>query len=176
MKRQVPPVAVDAEPAAVEEAEEEEPVTDAPAAKRRKPSQLSSKSLAAASEEHQRRGLCYLSRLPPFMKPAKLRHLLSQHGEVLRIYLAAEDAAARTRRKRAGGNSGKKFHEGWVEFADKKVARRVAESLNGSQMGALRRRRLTRAPSRPPQAAASVTPSTTTCGRSSTCPSSSGST
>ena len=134
MRRQVP--AATAEPAAAAEAEkEDEPVADAPAAKRRKPSLLSSKSLAAASEEHARRGLCYLSRLPPFMKPAKLRHLLSQHGEVLRIYLAAEEAAARTRRKRAGGNSGKKFHEGWVEFADKKVARRVAESLNGTQMG-----------------------------------------
>lgn len=37
-----------------------------------------------------KRGVCYLSRIPPHMKPLKLRHLLSQFGEVLRIYLAPE--------------------------------------------------------------------------------------
>jgi ESF2/ABP1 family protein len=34
----------------------------------------------------------YISRVPPFMKPAKIRHLLSQHGEIGRIYLAPEGA------------------------------------------------------------------------------------
>jgi hypothetical protein len=38
----------------------------------------------------------YISRVPPFMKPAKLRHLLEQHGEVLRLYLAAEGAHAQS--------------------------------------------------------------------------------
>lgn len=48
------------------------------------------KEAAALSAKLARRGVAYLSRLPPFMKPAKLRHLLAPHGEVLRIYLAAE--------------------------------------------------------------------------------------
>lgn len=39
-----------------------------------------------------KRGVCYLSRIPPHLKPLKLRHLLSQFGEVLRIYLAPEGA------------------------------------------------------------------------------------
>jgi hypothetical protein len=86
---------------------------------------------------------------------------------------ARADATARVRRKKAGGNSGKKFTEGcaprgtarasrlrtrcggrnrvltpplcsprlavarsWVEFADKKVAKRTAAILNGQQIGA----------------------------------------
>ena len=45
------------------------------------------------------------------------------------------DASARKRRKRQGKNSGKNFTEGWVEFNDKRVAKRVAEMLNGHPMG-----------------------------------------
>lgn len=37
-----------------------------------------------------KRGVVYLSRIPPHMKPLKLRHLLESFGEVLRIYLAPE--------------------------------------------------------------------------------------
>ncbi len=49
------------------------------------------------------------------------------------------DPLARKRRKKAGGNSGKNFAEGWVEFEDKAVAKRVAVLLNGQQMGGRRR-------------------------------------
>ena len=46
--------------------------------------------------------MCYLSRVPPFLKPDTLRRLLSGMGtEVLRIYLAPEAAAARAGRVRA---------------------------------------------------------------------------
>ena len=37
-----------------------------------------------------KRGVVYLSRIPPHMKPLKLRHLLEPFGQVLRIYLAPE--------------------------------------------------------------------------------------
>ncbi len=53
---------------------------------------LSAKKLAAHQARYDKRGVVYLSRVPPFMKPAKLRHLLELHGEVLRLYLAAEGA------------------------------------------------------------------------------------
>ncbi|KAG0603576.1 hypothetical protein M758_10G104100 [Ceratodon purpureus] len=86
-----------------------------------------------------KRGVVYLSRIPPHMKPLKLRHLLESFGEVLRIYLAPEDAAARMRRKRAGGNTGKNFTEGWVEFAHKSDAKRIAIMLNGEPMEASKR-------------------------------------
>lgn len=61
------------------------------------------------------------------MKPSKLRHLMGQHGEVGRVYCAPEDPAARRARKAKGGNTGKLFTEGWVEFEDKKAAKQVLE-------------------------------------------------
>lgn len=45
----------------------------------------------------------------------------------------------RKKRKKSGGNSGKNFTEGWVEFEDKTEAKRVAAMLNGQQMGGKRR-------------------------------------
>lgn len=36
------------------------------------------------------RGICFLSRIPPHMDPVKLRQILSQYGEIQRIYLAPE--------------------------------------------------------------------------------------
>ena len=38
-------------------------------------------------------GIIYLSRIPPFMKPHKVRHLLSRYGGVGRIYLQPEGNA-----------------------------------------------------------------------------------
>ena len=55
--------------------------------------------------------------------------MLSQHGELGRVYLVPEDPLARKRRKQAGRNSGKNFTEGWVEFEDKRVAKQVPADL-----------------------------------------------
>ncbi|CAN6465529.1 unnamed protein product [Victoria cruziana] len=85
------------------------------------------------------RGVCYMSRVPPQVDPPKLRQILSQYGEVLRIYLVPEDPAARMRRKSAGGHRGEQFSEGWVEFAKKSVAKKVALMLNGEQIGGKKR-------------------------------------
>lgn len=38
-----------------------------------------------------------------------------------------EDQAARRARKKAGGNTGKRYTEGWVEFENKKVAKGEAQ-------------------------------------------------
>lgn len=101
---------------------------------------LSAKKLAKFNEENARKGVCYLSRIPPFLKPAKLRHLLEGFGtDVLRIYCAAEDKAVRVRRLKAGGNKKQLFSEGWVEFAEKRVAKRIAASLNNTPMGGPKR-------------------------------------
>jgi len=86
-------------------------------------------------DELDKRGVIYISRIPPFMKPNKARTLLEPYGEISRIYLAEEDASVRKKRKQSGGNSSRQFAEGWVEFTDKKVAKRVAESLNNTPMG-----------------------------------------
>ena len=86
-------------------------------------------------QEKDRTGVIYISRVPPYMKPEKVRHLLSKHGEVLRIYLAPEDPAIRKKRKLMGGNKRQSYVDGWVEFADKKVARQVVSMLNTRPIG-----------------------------------------
>ena len=85
-------------------------------------------------ENLEKRGVIYLSRIPPFMKPNKVRALLEVYGEITRLYLSEEDKTARKRRKQSGGNGSKQFVEGWVEFADKKIAKSVALSLNNSNI------------------------------------------
>uniref|UniRef100_A0A803MGS7 RRM domain-containing protein n=1 Tax=Chenopodium quinoa TaxID=63459 RepID=A0A803MGS7_CHEQI len=53
--------------------------------------------------------------------------------------LCGTDPEAQMRRKRSGGFRGLEFSEGWVEFADKHVAKKVANMLNGEQMGGKKR-------------------------------------
>lgn len=77
-----------------------------------------------------RRGVVYLSRVPPRMGPARVKALLSDFGAVTRIYLAEEDKTARKRRKKAGGSGSKRYTEGWIEFERKTDAKLVGESLN----------------------------------------------
>ena len=51
----------------------------------------------------------------------------------------AADPALRKQRKQKGGNTGKNFTEGWVEFEDKAVAKQVAAMLNSNPIGGKRR-------------------------------------
>lgn len=100
----------------------------------RKKKKLKEKLLKEATKADNR-GVCYLSRIPPHMDHVRLRQILSQFGEIDRIYLAPEDPEAQVHRKKAGGFRGQLFSEGWVEFAKKTVAKRVADMLNGEQIG-----------------------------------------
>jgi len=101
---------------------------------------LSERAMKRAHDEARKKGVVYLSRVPPKLRPAKLRQLLEPHGSVLRIYLAPEDPAQRKRRRRTGGDSGKRFTEGWIEWADKRDAKKAVALLNGQPMGGRRRR------------------------------------
>jgi len=96
---------------------------------------LTTKQLEKAQKAAKKTGVIYLSRIPPFMKPATLKHLLTPYGEVGRIFLTPEDPVQHQRRVRAGGNKKKSFTDGWVEFLSKKNAKIVAESLNGNIVG-----------------------------------------
>lgn len=74
---------------------------------------LSAKRLEKLQLRAEKKGVVYLSLIPPFMKPVKLRHLLEQHGDVLRIYLAAEGARSAQRSAQAAaqgfrGRTGKR--------------------------------------------------------------------
>ncbi|KAL0652745.1 hypothetical protein Bca4012_095436 [Brassica carinata] len=126
----------------------------------RKKKKLKEKLLKEATKAVNR-GVCYLSRIPPHMDHVRLRQILSQFGEIDRIYLAPEDPEAQVHRKKAGGFRGQLFSEGlimvqcsnmdclfytivyemfinffrWVEFAKKSIAKRVADMLNGEQIG-----------------------------------------
>ncbi|OAY70127.1 Pre-rRNA-processing protein ESF2 [Ananas comosus] len=91
------------------------------------------------SSDADRRGVCYLSRVPPHMNPSHIRLILSKFGDVQRIYLVPEDRSAQVHHKQAGGFRGKEFSEGWVEFTKKSVAKRVANLLNGEQIGGRKR-------------------------------------
>ena len=77
-----------------------------------------------------KKGVVYLSRIPPYMRPAKVKHLLSAIGKVRRLYLAPEGDEIREKRKRSGGNSRRNYTEGWVEFESKSDAKRAALLLN----------------------------------------------
>jgi len=111
----------------------------AAAATHKKPSKklkpLTQKQLLASQKASSKTGVIYISRVPPFMKPQTVKHLLSPYGEIGRIFLTPEDPAAHTRRVKAGGNKKRSFTDGWVEFLDKKNAKIVAETLNAQIIG-----------------------------------------
>ncbi|CAN8004133.1 unnamed protein product, partial [Ixodes hexagonus] len=75
-------------------------------------------------------GVVYLSYIPPRMNVKTVRSMLSKFGELGRIFLQPEKPNAKKSRN---------FTEGWVEFVDKKVAKCVANALNGTQVGGKRR-------------------------------------
>ncbi|KAL4517842.1 hypothetical protein Ndes2526A_g02218 [Nannochloris sp. 'desiccata'] len=53
------------------------------------------KKLEKLKKKYERRGIVYISRLPPHLKPQKLRHMLEQHAPLGRLYLAPEDPLTR---------------------------------------------------------------------------------
>mmetsp|Transcript_7848 Transcript_7848/g.9795 ORF Transcript_7848/g.9795 Transcript_7848/m.9795 type:complete len:270 (+) Transcript_7848:62-871(+) len=101
--------------------------------KRKKVHKLSLEETEDFNAKLKRRGVIYIGRIPPRMGPTKAKALLGEFGVVTRIYLEEEDKSARKRRQRAtGSHGGKRYTEGWVEFEDKKVAKRVAVALNNT--------------------------------------------
>jgi len=51
---------------------------------------LTPEALAAFRAAQENAGVIYISRIPPGMQPTKVRHLMSQYGEVGRVYLQKE--------------------------------------------------------------------------------------
>ena len=103
------------------------------------PKPLTEKKLAKFQAKLEATGVIYLSKIPPFMKPSKLRSLLSKSGKLGRIYLAPEDPKITAKRKKYRHNKRQNYIEGWVEFLDKKEARMTAERLNNSKIGGKKR-------------------------------------
>ncbi|KAJ2440167.1 RNA-binding ATPase activator esf2 [Coemansia sp. RSA 2424] len=105
-----------------------------PSSSSKKP--LSDKEIQRAQHTERKSGIVYMSRVPPFMKPIKVRQMLSKYGTIGRIYLIEEDDQRRKRRIKGGGNRKRQFTEGWIEFSNKKYAKATASLLNNSPMGA----------------------------------------
>jgi ESF2/ABP1 family protein len=113
---------------------EEESDADRPV-KRKKVHKLSLTETTQFNEELKKRGVIYIARIPPRMTPTKVKALLSEFGEVTRIYLVEEDPTVRKRRKKEHGKSGgKRYVEGWVEMTNKEKAKHIAQSLNNTSI------------------------------------------
>ncbi|CAI2376667.1 unnamed protein product [Moneuplotes crassus] len=91
----------------------------------------------------QKKGIIYLPKIPPFMNPSTIKRLFKKFN-CERMYLSPESEGARKARRKNGGNYKLKFKEGWIEFADKKVAKEVARCLNGQLVGGKKRHNLNR--------------------------------
>lgn len=82
-----------------------------------------------------KRGIIYLSTIPPYMNVSKIREFFSEYGTVGRIYLQLADKdvpeKGKVKKKRRVAH---KFTEGWVEFERKSVAKKVAAFLNNTQV------------------------------------------
>lgn len=96
---------------------------------------LTPEQLAKEQAKIKKSGVVYLSSIPPYMKPQKLRHIMQRFGEIGRIYLKPEDAQVYKSRLKQGGNKKRKFDEGWVEFAKKSEAKLAAQTMNGDIIG-----------------------------------------
>ncbi|KAI4603798.1 RNA-binding ATPase activator esf2 [Pestalotiopsis sp. 9143b] len=93
------------------------------------------KNLVATEAAIKKSGVVYISRVPPFMKPQKLRSLLEPYGTINRIFLSPEDPTAHSRRVKNGGNKKRSFTDGWVEFVKKKDAKAAVDLLRGQVIG-----------------------------------------
>lgn len=89
----------------------------------------------ALKKTHHKTGVVYLSSIPPYMKPAKMRQILSRFGEVDRLFLKREDEMKHRQRVKSGGNKKIKYEEGWAEFIRKRDAKLCASTLNGNIIG-----------------------------------------
>ncbi|KAN0021990.1 hypothetical protein ACTFIU_004139 [Dictyostelium citrinum] len=79
-------------------------------------------------EQNENKGIIYLSTIPPRMKPAKLKQLLAKYGKVTRMHLVRANVERKNHRNDM-------FKEGWIEFEDKALARKIATLLNNVPMG-----------------------------------------
>ncbi|XP_077080084.1 activator of basal transcription 1 [Siphateles boraxobius] len=78
-------------------------------------------------------GIVYIGHIPPRMRPKHMRNMLSVYGEIGRIFLQPEDRCVKNKKKKAGSRSSS-FTEGWVEFRDKRIAKKVSTSLHNTPM------------------------------------------
>ena len=98
------------------------------------------KDLRKVGKKQDKTGVVYLSRVPPYMNPTSLRRLIeAKFNDIERIYMEPEKESRRKDRVKAGGNRKIKYTEGWIEFKNKKEAKRCAMLLNNQTIGGKKR-------------------------------------
>ncbi|ODQ82960.1 hypothetical protein BABINDRAFT_159437 [Babjeviella inositovora NRRL Y-12698] len=118
---------------------ENEALEDAPKeAKDRKSKKIKSltpEKVAKLEKKLAKTGVVYISKVPPYMKPSKMRQILGRFGEIDRLFLKPENLKSYARRVKYGGNKKKSFTEGWAEFTKKRHAKLAVHTLNGNPTG-----------------------------------------
>ncbi|ODV63575.1 RNA-binding ATPase activator ESF2 ASCRUDRAFT_17671, partial [Ascoidea rubescens DSM 1968] len=96
---------------------------------------LDAEQLKKFQKKIKKTGLVYISSIPPYMKPSKMRQILSRFGKIDRLFLKPENPRFHTKRVKYGGNKKKKYVEGWCEFLNKRNAKLCCETLNAQIIG-----------------------------------------
>ncbi|ODV82257.1 Pre-rRNA-processing protein ESF2 [Suhomyces tanzawaensis NRRL Y-17324] len=125
----------EAEDKDISQSSEGQETNDTKSRKEKKVKKLTLEQLEKEQKRIKKTGVCYFSSLPPYMKPAKLRSVLSRFGKIDRLFLKPEETAIYHKRVKYGGNKKKNFTEGWVEFVNKKDAKLCASTLNANKLG-----------------------------------------
>ena len=86
----------------------------------------------ASTKRKSKPGVIYISRIPPYLKPQTLRHMISIHGPVTNLFLTPEAPSAYHNRVHTHhGNKKRQYIDGWVEFKHKRHAKVCVDALNG---------------------------------------------
>lgn len=99
-------------------------------------SQLSKEKIEKIEKRLKKTGVVYISKVPPYMKPTKMRQILERFGKVDRLFLKPETQAQHQKRVKHGlGNRKRMYTEGWAEFLNKLDAKLCVHTLNGEKIG-----------------------------------------
>ncbi|KAJ1979069.1 RNA-binding ATPase activator esf2 [Dimargaris xerosporica] len=97
--------------------------------KRKLVSLLSKDELADSNKALRRSGVVYLSTIPTGLNKTKLQSIFSKFGRVSNVHLNVKQENRHKVKRSAGYITN--FDEGWIEFADKKIAKMVVATFNG---------------------------------------------
>lgn len=89
---------------------------------------------ARYQEKQQQAGIVYIGRVPPLVGPTAVRSMLSQFGTILRVFFQPESDESLARRRSKQRSAARRYDCGWIEFSDKRHAKKCAVVLNGQSM------------------------------------------
>ena len=89
---------------------------------------------ARYKEKQQQSGIVYIGRVPPSLGPGAVREMLAQFGTILRVYFKPESRQSLGHRRAQHRATARRYDCGWIEFSDKRHAKKCAVVLNGTAM------------------------------------------